>query len=393
MENVSLKRVFVSVVLVLLIGTIFSSVFAEGEFQDAEKAALAWLQSAVDSDCPPATYITEDPLIGSASYTYENAMIALALMSEGDFEHAKEILDAFADGMENDGEFNDRFRNAYAVGSPGDLPGYWNDAQRAWLQDAYQVGTGTKGSAAAVVALLTGYKNSPEEKYLNTAVAAIDWIIDSCQDSNPGFTSGYNGWPNAEDPNAVTILTYKSTADNIWMYAACKMLSSVTGWDKYSDAASSAYTFITEKMYASGDSRFFQGTVEDGITPAPDLILVDVQALAALCLDNDSGMNNIKQAAAADDGYSYDNSNKTGSWLEGTAIAALAWKEIGESEKAENVLNAMQKFQLPSGAFPQASIPELLTGELRVINDWPTTGATAWFIMAVNGFNPFSIIK
>ena len=110
-------------------------------------------------------------------------------------------------------------------------------------------------------------------------------------------------------------------------------------------------------------------------------------------MDNDSGMNNIKQAAASDGGYSYDNSNKSGSWLEGTAIAALAWKEIGETEKAESVLNAMQKFQLPSGAFPQASVPELLTGELRVLNDWPTTGAAAWFIMAVNGYNPFSVIK
>ena len=393
MEKITIKRFLLVVIFVFLVSIIGTSVFAEDGLQEAERSALGWLLEGIDSNCPPATYTTSDPLIASASYTYENALTALALMAAGDFDRAKGLLDVFVDCMENDGEFNDRFRNAYAVGNAGELPGYWNDAQKAWLQDAYQVGAGTKSSAAAAVALLTGYQNSPDEGYLNTAVSAVDWVIDNCQDSNPGFTAGYNGWPNAETPGAVTVLTYKSTSDNIWMYAACKMLADLTGWDKYSEAATSAYSFVTEKMYTPGDSRFFQGTVDDGSTPASDLVLVDVQALAALCMDNDSGMNNIKQAAASDGGYSYDNSNKSGSWLEGTAIAALAWKEIGETEKAESVLNAMQKFQLPSGAFPQASVPELLTGELRVLNDWPTTGAAAWFIMAVNGYNPFSVIK
>jgi hypothetical protein len=253
------------------------------------------------------------------------------------------------------------------------------------------VGTGTKSSAAAAVSLITYYESDPDDKYLNTAMKGIDWVIGNCQDDNPGFTSGYNGWPKAD---AAVLLTYKSTVDNLWMYAACKLLADKTGWDKYSEAAESAYTFLTENMYSSGDSRFFQGTAEDGISPVTNLVPVDVQSLAVLCLDNDSGMDNIGLAQAVDGGYAYDNSAVNGSWLEGTAMVALALKQIGNDEMAETVLSAMPGFQLPSGAFPQASIPELGTGELgRTINNWPDIGAAAWFILAVDNFSPFRGVK
>ena len=143
-------------------------------------------------------------------------------------------------------------------------------------------------------------------------------------------------------------------------------------------------------MYSAGDSRFYQGTQDDGETPVANLILTEVQATAALCLDDDSGMDNMERCLAADGGYSYDNSCSDGSWLEGTAIAALALKQIGKEEEAEAALTMMEGLQTPSGAFPQASIPELKTGEKdRVINDWPSVSPCAWFILAVNGENPF----
>ena len=122
--------------------------------------------------------------------------------------------------------------------------------------------------------------------------------------------------------------------------------------------------------------------------------MVDVQALAALCLDNDAGMDNIGLARAADGGYAYDNSATNGSWLEGSAMAALALKQTGNEEAADAVLSAIQQFRLPSGSFPQASIAELRTGELnRTINNWPTLGAAAWFILAADNYDPFAPIK
>ena len=143
-------------------------------------------------------------------------------------------------------------------------------------------------------------------------------------------------------------------------------------------------------MYSAGDSRFFQGTAEDGATPVTNLVLTDVQALAELCLKNDSGMDNIAMCHTNEGGYSFDNSNTDGSWLEGTAIAALALKEIGETEKAGTALSVLEKNQLPSGSFPEASVPELKTGEEdRIIRNLPSVAPCAWFILAVNDFNPF----
>ena len=383
-----MKKGFVFLTVILAFALIFSSVLAQEGHEDQKRLALAYLQSAVSAKCPVRTFETDDPLISVSSYTYESAVAALALMSEGDRESASLILDAFVAGMEADAEFKDRFRNAYAAGNAKDLPGYWDNGLEQWIQDAYQIGAGTKSNAAAAAALLTAYQAEPNEAYLNTAMKAVNWVIGYCQNGEPGFTSGYNGWRQVE--NNFTDLTAKAVVDNIWMYRACQLLADITGWDKYSAAASSAYDFVTEKMYSAGDSRFFQGTAADGVTPSANLVLTDVQALAALAFGNDAGMDNIERNLASDGGYSYDNSATDGSWTEGTAIAVLALKQAGETEKAEKALSALDAFQLSSGVFPQASVSELKTGESdRTISGWPAVGATAWYVLAVNGTNPF----
>ena len=383
------RRILPAVLAVILVVSLTVSALADGGQEQAKKAAISFLKAAVADKCPIVSYETDDPLLSVSSYTYDSAIAALALMSEGDYESAGKILDAFVTAMQSDAEHDNRFRNAYMAGNAATPPGYWNNEQGAWLQDAYHVGTGTKSSCAAAVALLTYHKAVPKEDYLNTAGNAINWIIDNCRDGNPGFSSGFNGW---KAENKYTDLTYKSTSDNLWMAAACGMLAEATGWNKYTEAAASARQFVTEQMYSAGDSRFFQGTAEDGVTPVTNLVLVDVQALAELCLGDDSGMDNIAMCRAGDGGYAYDNSNISGSWLEGSAMAALALKEIGEGDKADTVLAMMEKLQRPSGIFPQTSVPELKTGEKdRIITDIPSVAPSAWFILAVNGSNPLGI--
>lgn len=380
------KQILFTVLAVMLSLAMISAAGAEGGHEEAKAAAFAYLKGAVATKCPIQTYETDDPLIASASYTYENAMAALALMSEGDNGDAAKILDAMVKGMNKDAEFKDRFRNSRMAGKASDLPGYWNDAQGKWLQDAYQVGTSTKSSAAAVVALLTYYAADPKEEYLDAARTGLDWILANCADENEGFTSGYTGWPNA---GQATVLTYKSTTDNLWLAAACRMMAEATGWDKYREAETSALTFVRENMLSPGDSRFFEGTKDDGVTPSTDLIVADAQVLAELCMNDDSGMDNLEVCLASDGGYAFDNSCTDGSLLENTAMAALALKRIGETEAAEAALAMMETVQLSNGTFPQASIPELRTGEAEtVFNDWPSVGPCAWFILAVNGQNP-----
>ena len=386
MKTGLLRRILSSLLAVILTVSLTASALADDGHEQTKKVAVDFLKSAVAEKCPIASYETDDPLLSVSSYTYDSAIAALALMSEGDYDSARIILDTFAEALQRETDKEKRFRNAYMAGNAATQPGYWNNEQGAWLQDAYQVGSSTKSSSAATVALLAYHKAIPNENYLNAAVTALNWVISNCQDGKPGYTSGFTGW---KSENAYTDLTYKSTSDNLWMATACRMLASATGWSKYSDAASSAVQFVTEKMYSVGDSRFFQGTAEDGETPITHLMLTDAQALAELCLGDDSGMDNIVMCRAADGGYSYDNSNTSGSWLEGSAMAALALKEIGEKEQADAVLTVMDKLQVSSGLFPQASIPELQTGEKdRVIENIPSVAPCAWYILAVNGANP-----
>ena len=381
------RKILALILAAVLTLALISAAGADENHAQAKAAAVDYLKAAVAQKCPIQTYETDEPLIASGSYTYENAIAALALMSEGDYDSAVLILDALVTGMQQDAEFSDRFRNAYMVGSAADLPGYWNDAQGKWLQDAYQVGTSTKSSAAAAVALLTCHAAKPNDAYLNAAEDAVTWILWNCKDDNPGFTAGYTGWRKA---NAYTDLTYKTTVDNLWMAAACSMLAKETDLSRYSDGEASALEFV-RRMFSSGDSRYCQGTAEDGIKPVADLIVTDVQALASLCVNDDAGLDNMEKCLATDGGYAYDNSFRDGSLLESTAIAALALKLAGDTGRAESALATMEKFQLTSGTFPQTSIPELKTGEKDVVfRDWPSVGPCAWFILAVNGANPFS---
>ena len=351
----------------------------------AKSLAAEYLKARLEAQCPMASYETENPLLAVSSYTYDNAIAAMALMSEGESDTAFTILNALSEGMDHDAEFQDRFRNAYMSGKATDLPGYWDDEKATWIQDAYQVGSSTKSSCAAAVALLQYDQKTGTDEFLDTAVRAVDWVINNCTDQNSGFTSGYTGWLNAGE---FTDLTYKTTADNLWMAAACEMLAAATGWDKYSEAAQSARQFVTEDMYSAGDSRFFEGTKEDGITPVTGLILTEPQALAVLCLDDDSGLDNLDSCRAQDGGYAYDNSNTEASWLEGSGMAALAFSRIGEEETASQILAAMEQMQLPSGAFLQAEA-EVTTGEAdMVLHDWPCVAACAWYILAANSSNP-----
>ena len=86
-----MKKGFVFFTLILAFALFCSSVFAQEGHEDQKRLALDYLQSAVSGKCPVRTFETDDPLISVSSYTYESAVAALALMSEGDHESASGI--------------------------------------------------------------------------------------------------------------------------------------------------------------------------------------------------------------------------------------------------------------------------------------------------------------
>ncbi|MEN6418981.1 MAG: hypothetical protein ABFC73_08690, partial [Clostridiaceae bacterium] len=74
---------------------------------DAQKKAPVLLRS----------YETDNVYIHNAAFSYDNALVAMAFLSEGMQREASQILDAFVYAVENDRYQPGRVRNAYAAGS------------------------------------------------------------------------------------------------------------------------------------------------------------------------------------------------------------------------------------------------------------------------------------
>src|SRR5208337_2397316 len=165
-----------------------------------------------------------------------------------------------------------------------------------------------------------------ERPYLQGAQQLGEWVIANTSDTrgSGGFTAGYEGWETgAPTASSVTCasnvlvngqcqLLYKSTADNIDLYAAfsrlnidqenaclaeeastggaCDLLPPSQPADLWANAAQQAKTFVLSMWNADPNSGgyFWIGTEEDGVTVNQDVIPVDIQARAIQALGADA---------------------------------------------------------------------------------------------------------
>lgn len=357
------------------------------------------------------SYDTDNVYIQNAAFSYDNALAAMAFLSQGMQTEAAQILDAFVYAIENDRQSVGRLRNAYAAGDISALPGWesgarlpgWYDADEGdtgvWYEDRYQVGSNVGNTAYVALAFLQYDAIYGSETYRNAAMTLMDWVLENCTDGTVGFTAGFDGWAEGEKP-VVYPFSYKSIEHNIDAYAAFRQLYACTGEERYREAADSARSFI-DSMYDETAGVFCTGTTEDGKTPSRDNIVLDAQVWAALALGEDfapyeSALNRVASMRTASGGYPFCEENAGGGWwAEGTAYTALLYRLRGEDANAKTALDELSAIQLESGLFPAATVDnlstgfELFTGEPWVYSSDPHIGPAAWFVLAVNGFNPY----
>jgi len=348
--------------------------------------------------------------IQNAAFSYDNALAAMAFLSEGMQSEAQTIVDAFVYAVDHDRYQPDRVRNAYAYGDisafPGwqsgaRLPGWYDVKDNAYYEDQYQVGTNVGNSSFVSMALLQYYRLQGGEEYLATAKTIMNWVLDNCADSTPGFMAGYDGWPEG-DGTAVYNYTYKSIEHNIDAYAVLKQLYEVTGNERYRLGYESALAFITT-MYDQEKGCFYTGTDDDGVTPNKGNIVLDAQVWSLLSLGKDyfapydAALICAQNMRTEEDGFPFHAANTNGGWWpEGTAFTSLALREYNLDNEASNSLDSMMRIQQANGGFPAATVAELTTGFDLFTGDPWTYGnilhiaPAAWYVMAVNGFNPFS---
>lgn len=357
------------------------------------------------------SYETDNIYIQNAAFSYDNALAAMAFLSEGMQDEAGQILDAFVYAVEHDRYEPGRVRNAYAAGSIEAFPGWesgarlpgWYDPETGetgtWFEDRYQVGSNVGNTSYVALALLQYDALYGSETYRKTAETLMDWVIDTCSDGSPGFVAGYDGWPEGKTPT-VYPFTYKSIEHNIDAYAAFTRLYALTGNARYRTAAESALTLITS-MYDESAGVFYTGTGDDGVTPSKDNIVLDAQVWSMLALGDaftpyETSFARAEGMRLTDGGYPFCETNANGGWwAEGTAYTALALRLQGKHSAAEQAFGALCSIQLESGAFPAATVDNLstgfnlFTGEPWVYSTDAHIAPTAWFIMALNGFNPY----
>ena len=361
------------------------------------------------------SYVTDNQYIFNAAFTYDNALAAMAFLSAGRQEEAAKILDSFVFAVENDRWKPGRIRNAYvagnlisftgwAEGQKARLPGWYDLEASSWYEDQYQTGSNVGNTSYAALALLQYDHIYGNEKYAQTAATLMNWVLEECRLSEgPGFTAGYDGWPE-NGPETTYFWTYKSIEHNIDAYAAFLRLYEKTGELKYQRGAESALALI-RSLYDGDKKLFYTGTGNDGVTISKDNIVLDAQVWSCLSLgDQFAPYTDVLETVSAmktkEGGYPFCLSNENGGWWsEGTAFTALMYRTLGLEDEAVSALSALKSVQLDNGYFPAASTDHLSTGfYLFTGAPWEYGTAehispTAWFVMAVNGFNPYSFAR
>ena len=146
---------------------------------------------------------------------------------------------------------------------------------------------------------------------------------------------------------------------------------------------------------------FYTGTLDDGITPSTDKIVLDAQVWACLSLGDEfvpyeASLAVVEQMRSPEGAYPFCFANANGGWwAEGTAYTALMYELRGETETAKAAMEALCSIQLENGYLPAANVDNLSTGfGLFDGSPWEYgsdahLAPTAWIIMALNGFNPY----
>ena len=111
------------------------------------------IKSAMEAPVMLRSYDTENLYIKNTAFTYDNALAAMAFLSEGKQKESKEILDALVYAVRNDRSFRPaaagtqtdekmvsvsivprRVRNAYAAGAINAFPGWESGARLSGLR-------------------------------------------------------------------------------------------------------------------------------------------------------------------------------------------------------------------------------------------------------------------
>ncbi|MGW4383936.1 phosphatidylinositol-specific phospholipase C [Kitasatospora sp. NPDC004531] len=342
-----------------------------------------------------------------SSFTYDNALTVMALLTNRtgtDLGHAVALGDSLLYAQDHDPVNDGRIRASY-------LP----DPFVTTLGRDYPVGTPyiggwsvyTGNMAWAGMAFCHLYRATNDSKYLNGALRAANWIQANSADTRGagGYTGGYADTSPAEDGSGMVQRTWKATEHNIDVGAFFTMLSQLTGDQAWKSRGDNAFAFV-KSMLSADSNHLWTGTGLDGVTVNEDAVPEDVQTWSYLATLDSAYARTTDWAAgrmAATDGpfsgVGFSTADTSKVWFEGTAHLLAAYnrrKAPGDDAKAAALLSTLQLAQ--TGApnangtgIVAASSDGLVTGQGDIYYASQHTGATAWYLIAARGGNPFRL--
>ncbi len=357
--------------------------------------------------------------LANTSYVYDNALALIAYVARGateDLQRAKILADTLVYVLENDRSYDDgRIRNGYMSGDISDppdykakLPGWWDIQAQEWYEDEFNVSTHTGNVAWAMLALITYYDASNDESYLNAALKMGEWVETNTRDErgSGGYTGGVKGWETTNvNPGPPTKLMYKSTEHNIDLYPAFQRLYEITGKEVWKERADHARQFV-DAMWENRSGFFWTGTGTDGASINTDNVPTDVQAWAVMAMPDDLTYRRgldwaLGHCELEKDGFKGFDFNcdvpdreLDGIWFEGTAQMALSFKFNNSSDRAQIYLDEIKKAQIGGINSNGKGIIAASHDHVSTGFDWEYfsrlhVGATAWYIFAELGYNPY----
>jgi hypothetical protein len=327
------------------------------------------------------------------SVTYDDALIIDALLARGtadDLARAQVIGNALMYVQANDPAHDGRIRAAYG---PGPLTG----PGAVVTTDA----TSDVGNMAWVgQALMQLYASTNDVAYLDGATGIATWIQDNTYDTRG--SGGYTGGITANGSK----ISWKSTEHNIDVYALFTMLAAASEDPIWSTRAAWAQQFV-ESMWDSSQGRFSVGTLDDGVTVNDAEQPEDVNSWSYLALENpayatsvDWDVHNLAVNTKAFSGVSFCLGDRSGVWFEGTAHLADALETrngAGDQTQADAYLGGIAYAQLDGKNANGLGIIAASKNGLRDCDGGEYfaslhTGATAWYLLALQNANPFHLL-
>lgn len=325
------------------------------------------------------------------SFVYDDALVVIAYTARGlpdDIRRAQAIGDTLLFVQANDPIGDGRTRTSY---EPHGI--------RQGRMEITGPGTFTGNQAWVGMALTRLFHATGEPRYLDGALRIGQWIQTNTADmvrAPYGYTGGEN--------DTGSPLTWKSTEHNSDVAGFFSQLAQVTGDPVWADRAAVAASFVTAMQ--SADGHVDTGTLLDGSTINTRPVPLDAQTWSYLGTGDqrygaalDWTLTHLMAADGPYQGPSISDSDVSKVWFEGAGNLALALRlrdAAGDADRAETLLSSIRLAQRDAANGDGKGIVATSTdgldsgfGDLYYAS--LHTGATAWYLLAAAGDNPFAL--